>query len=352
MIGKKLNHLLLLRLDDDDDGAAQVDVNECTGKPESYDHPTNQNVKFWDLPGIGSPQYPGLETYVQKVQLDICHIFLIMANNRLNLVDVILANELKKQGKSFLFVRTKIDQDIRAEMRKRSFSEAAVLQKIRRDCIENLVDKAGKPIGSEDDIFLISNHDPDKWDFSRLTEAILDVLPRRQREALTLSLSNLTSLSKSILKRKVDVLKGRIILVAGLSAVVAAVPIPELAIAIDAALIFNEVKEYINQLGIPEERSEMFKALSFSTQKTIVTAQDRFSSVGKILALFAKEASVGLAVEEGTRYISFVGSAIAGTLSFGCSIVFLRNCLKEIEKVALAVLEEANQRSVDSLDRE
>ena len=130
-----------------------------------------------------------------------------------------------------------------------------MLQKIRRNCIKNLVDEAGKPISSEDDICLISNHHPDKWDFSRLTKAILDALPRYQREVLTMSLSNLTSLSKGVLKRKVDVLKGRIILVARLSAVAGMALVPGPSIAYDAAHVSDEVGEYKTPLGIPVEGS-------------------------------------------------------------------------------------------------
>ena len=59
-----------------------------------------------------------------------------------------------------------------------------------------------------------------------------------------------------------------------------------------------------------------------------------------------------VAAEEIARFIPVVGSVVAGTLSFGCTILFLRSCLNKIEKVALAVLEEANQRSVDNLDYE
>ena len=340
-----------LRLHEEDDGAAPVDVTECTTVPTSYDHPTYPNVKFWDLPGIGTPLYPDLETYRRKAQMNKYHTFLILTSFRFLENDIILASEIKKQGKSFLFIRTKIDIDVRAGKRKKSFSEAAMLQQIRRDCTEKLVDEAGKSIISEEDIFLISNHRSDKWDFSRLTEAILDALPKYKRAALTLCLNALTCLSQNILKRKVKVLKGRMVLVAGISAGVAVAPVPGLSIAVDSALMFNEVREYITQLGIPVEGSTIFKFLSLTTQRSVVATQVQFSSVTKVLALFAKEAGAGLAVEEATRYIPFVGPAIAGTLSFGCTIIFLRSCLKEIEKVALAVLEEAKQQSIDSLER-
>ena len=169
-------------------------------------------------------------------------------------------------------------------MRKKSFSEAAMLQKIRRNCIENLVNGAGNPISSEDEIFLIRNHHPDKWDFVRLTEAILDALPRYKRETLTMSLNTLTSLSKGILKRKVAIFKGRMILVAGLSAGAAAAPVPGLSIAVDAVLIFKEIREYKAQLGIPLEGSKIFEAVSFVTQKAIAEIHLQFSSLTKILS--------------------------------------------------------------------
>ena len=274
-----------------------------------------------------------------------------MASVRFTANDRILANEMKEQGKPFFFIRTKIDVDVKSEKRKKSFNEAAMLQKIRRDCGINLVDKADKSICSEEDIFLISNRHLGKWDFSRLTEAILDALPRYEREALTLCLNALTGLSKNFLERKVKILKGRIFLVAGLSAAVAVAPVPGLSIAVDALIMFNEVREYITQLGIPVQGSTIFNFLSSPTQRSVVATQVQFSSVPKILALLAKEAGAGLAVEEASRYIPFVGSAIAGALSFGCTIFFLRKCLNEIEEVALAVLEEAKQQSIDSLER-
>ena len=285
------------------------------------------------------------------MQLNKYNAFLILASVRFTANDRILANEMKEQGKPFFFIRTKIDVDVKSEKRKKSFNEAAMLQKIRRDCGINLVDKADKSICSEEDIFLISNRHLGKWDFSRLTEAILDALPRYEREALTLCLNALTGLSKNFLERKVKILKGRIFLVAGLSAAVAVAPVPGLSIAVDALIMFNEVREYITQLGIPVQGSTIFNFLSSPTQRSVVATQVQFSSVPKILALLAKEAGAGLAVEEASRYIPFVGSAIAGAISFGCTIFFLRKCLNKIEEVALAVLEEAKQQSIDSLER-
>ena len=106
--------------------------------------------------------------------------------------------------KSFFFVRTKIDVDVQGEKRKKAFKEDVTLSDIRKKSLENLKDL----IANDENVFLISSHKPNKWDFARLTEAILDGLPLRQRETLTLSLDLLTTQSKDILKRKADVLRG------------------------------------------------------------------------------------------------------------------------------------------------
>ena len=272
-----------------------------------------------------------METYLDKAQLDKYHTFLILANSRFTENDIVLAKEIKRQGKSFFFIRTKIDADVQSEKRKKSFSEAAVLQKIRRNCTKNLVDEAGKPISSKDDIFLISNHHPGKWDFSRLTEEILDALPKYQREALVLSLSALTSFSKNILKRKVAVLKERMIPVTGASAPPAMILIPVLSLTLDAALVSNVVRVYKAQLGIPEEGSERFGRLSPVTQKKFL---DLNIKLANSIQLASEATAKGLA--RFARYIPLVGPVIVGASTYA----LLRDSLKEIEEVSLAVLEE------------
>ena len=205
---------MFFRLYDDDERAAPVGVLECTREPTAYDHPTNTNIRFWELPGIGTPDYPDLETYCEKVHLEKYHMYLIFTANRFTKNDLELAKKVRSIGKKFFFIRTKIDESVRAEKRKRSFDEEAMLTKIRRYCLESL----GDLLTDEQDIFLISNHKPEKWEFARLTQAILDAQTRYQRESMTLALGQLiTRSSNAIFQRKVDVLRGRIWKVASVS---------------------------------------------------------------------------------------------------------------------------------------
>ncbi|XP_028405053.1 T-cell-specific guanine nucleotide triphosphate-binding protein 1-like isoform X2 [Dendronephthya gigantea] len=192
-------------LADDDEGAAETGVKETTRVAAKYPHPTNDKIFFWDLPGIGTPNYPDLETYSENVGLEKYDTFLILTAGRFTENDLALTKKVTAIGKSFFLIRTKIDQDYTNERRKKNFSEEMMLATIKNDCFENLKGFSG----ANRVVFLISNPYPAKWDFGRLTQAILDVLPFRQRESLTLSLGVLTSLSTDMLKRKADLLRGQ-----------------------------------------------------------------------------------------------------------------------------------------------
>ena len=169
-------YAMCFRLNDDDDKAAKVGVIETTRVPTAYHRPANPNIKFWDLPGLGTPNYPNMETYCKKVKLEKYHAFLIFSANRFTENDLKLATKIKSIDRKFFFICTKIDENVRSEKRKGTFNEDEMLEEIRSYCLENLVDQ----LRNEKDIFLISNHYPAKWDFKRLTHAILHELCSRE----------------------------------------------------------------------------------------------------------------------------------------------------------------------------
>ena len=76
------------------------------------------------------PRHGGL-AYCNQVNLERYDSFLIFTAGRFTEDDLKLARKIKSIGKNFFFVRTKIDVDVNAEKRKRSFNEEALLQKIR-----------------------------------------------------------------------------------------------------------------------------------------------------------------------------------------------------------------------------
>ena len=169
-----------------------VGAPEYFREPTPYDHPGNPNIKFWALPQMGTKNFP-VDTYCDQVQIGKYDAFLIFTDIRFLENDLKLAEKISSIDKKLFFIRTKIDENVRAEKRSKppgSFNEEAMLEKIRADCSKNL----GHLKSITEDIFLISNHHPAKWEFDRLIKAILDVLPRYQRETLTSSLGVLGSL--------------------------------------------------------------------------------------------------------------------------------------------------------------
>ena len=336
------------RLDDKDDRAAPVDIVECTTEPTAYDHPTNNKIKFWDLPGIGTPEYPDLDTYCNKVQLEKYHTYLIFTASRFLVNDLKLAEKVRLMKKKFFFIRTKIDENIRAEKRKRKqqFDEEAMLARIRENCFLSL----GNLLTDDQDIFLISNHDPDKWEFARLTQAILDALTRYQRESMTFSLGKvITRSSDDIFQRKVDALRQRIWKVATASGAVAAIPLPGLSIVLDGALILNELSLYRSQLGLPEIGSAEFVKLHVATKEKVLSVT---LTTAAQLSTYCASYAASTAIEEFTRYIPFVGPAIASSMSFSTTYYALSKLLTDVEKTAKVVLQEAAKKTAADLENE
>ena len=324
----------------DDENAAEVVLTETTVEPKEYYNPKNSKIKFWDFPGTGTPRYPDVEAYCNQLNLERYDSFLIFTAGRFTENDLKLARKIKSIGKNFFFVRTKIDLDVQAEKRKRSFDEEALLQKIRADCLNNL----GDLLSNQQDIFLISNHFPGKWDFSRLTTAILEALPRCQRESLTLTL---TRLYAYIVKQKVDILKGRIWMVATASAAAAAAPVPGLSIAVDSALILKEISYYRSQLCLPSLETSDFLKLSVATQGLIRDVSIQSTTQ---LATFLAPYALKSGIQEGVRYVPFIGSVIAGGLSFAITSSALRGYLQKVEEASLAVIQESVDKGCEDLD--
>uniref|UniRef100_A0A8K9UIQ2 IRG-type G domain-containing protein n=1 Tax=Oncorhynchus mykiss TaxID=8022 RepID=A0A8K9UIQ2_ONCMY len=153
-----------------DDGAAPTGVVETTMEAKAYPHPKYPNMKVWDLPGIGTANFKP-EEYLQKVEFDRFDFFIIVSSERFRANDITLAKEIQKRKKKFYFVRSKIDNDMRAEGRKETFDQEKTLETIRQYCIKGL-EGLGSP-----KVFLISGFDLGLYDFPDLQETMEKELP-------------------------------------------------------------------------------------------------------------------------------------------------------------------------------
>ncbi|XP_065429691.1 interferon-inducible GTPase 5-like isoform X2 [Chrysemys picta bellii] len=235
----------MLELDDDDEGAAKVGITETTMEPIAYLHPTLPNVKMWDLPGIGTPSFQP-DTYLQQVSFACYDFFIIVTSKRFRSCNADLAQEIQKMGKKFYFVRSKVDEDLRNESRKRNYNQETTLQTIRDDCVEKLRREGV----SSPQVFLISRWEFNQYDSPQLQETLASELDAHKRHIFLLALPNI---SGPILDKKKEALKSQIWKRALKSCAIAAVPIPHLSVSCDIDILVESMTEYCKVFGLDEE---------------------------------------------------------------------------------------------------
>lgn len=143
-------------------GAAETGVVGMMVEPKAYSHPQYPNVMLWDLPGIGSMNCPS-DTFFEQGNFRQYDLFIIITSGRFTKTDAKLVEEIKKLGKTFYLVRSKVDLDLVAA-RRRNGSEESTLEKIRADCLSH--------VEGETEVFLISSWHPDKFDFQHLQQTL------------------------------------------------------------------------------------------------------------------------------------------------------------------------------------
>ena len=121
----------------------------------------------------------------------------------------------------------------------------------------------------------------------------------------------------------------------------ALIPVPGVSIAADLILLKHEVDLYKSQLGLPEENSYKFRRMTPEVRKKLQKfCMTSAVQIGNLIAAYGASS----AVEEVARYIPFVGSVIAGSISFSSTYYFLKRCLSELESAALEFMDEINTR--------
>ncbi|XP_068098103.1 interferon-inducible GTPase 5-like isoform X3 [Hyperolius riggenbachi] len=332
--------------DDDEEGAAKTGVTETTMEPIAYPHLQFNNVKIWDLPGIGSPNFkPG--DYLKAVEFSRYDFFIIMSSERFRHNDMELAKEIKSMGKKFYFVRSKVDSDVHASQkrRKKSFNEQNILNEIRDNCTQNL-----RKGGIEDpQVFLLSCLDLDKYDFNEMQETLERELPNHKKHIFMLCLPNI---SLPILEKKRKALKKNIWILSVVSCGVAAIPVPGLSVACDVSILVKEMIKYRNAFGLNHSSLETLAnrfGKDVNELKSVIKSPIVLKEINKelVVTLLSRGAIGSLMfVEYLASNIPVVGTVAAGGISFATTYWMLSRFLKDIAEDAMRVLKKAIESPV------
>ncbi|KAK0131912.1 Interferon-inducible GTPase 5 [Merluccius polli] len=327
-------------IDDEDERAAPTGVVETTMEPESYPHPRYPNVILWDLPGIGTTKFPA-DQYLKRFGFEKFDFFIIVSADRFRENDVMLAEEIKKMGKKFYFIRSKIDNNLRAAERKRTYDEGETLQEIRENCIQGLEDQGV----TSPQVFLVSHFDLHKYDFPTLQETIEREMPSLKRDVLILALPDVC---RSVIHKKKEVFSSRIMYYALLSGGIAALPVPGLSIAVDALILVSALTTYVEGFGLDKTSLEklssdtktplpdLMKVMKCDISGKVVTKPlvvPMLSSFSAGVALSAAETFLSL--------IPFFGAIVKAPLSYRIINGFLSDTLDKLFVDAENVLKAA-----------
>ncbi|XP_031417340.1 interferon-inducible GTPase 5-like [Clupea harengus] len=320
-------------LQEPEEGSAPTGVKVTTKKLEEYPHPTMPNVKIWDLPGVGGEQFKA-KTYMKDVKFQTYDFFIIVSASRFTENDIMLANEIKKTEKNFYFVRSKTDNDVANEGRKR-VSEEATLENIRNSCEDNLSTFGSPPV------FLITSHNLERFDFQELVNTLEGDLPDHKRDALVMSLP---VYSKECLDKKYSEFKKAAWAVAITSGGIAAVPVPGLSLACDVAMVVSFLTRCYFSFGLNDKSLEKMSErvnkpiLAMVRESSLVMAIAEESS---LTTKIARRLAVAGVIESLCILVPVAGNIAAAGVSFVSTQSVLLEGLKELYSVAKRVIEMA-----------
>ncbi|XP_077312855.1 interferon-gamma-inducible GTPase 10-like [Lithobates pipiens] len=326
-------------LGDEDEESAKTNVVETTMEPTAYPHPKNKSVTYWDLPGIGTPNFKA-NAYLNKVQFQRYDFFIIIASDRFKENHILLAEEIQKMKKKFYFVRSKIDQDLQNSQTRRAktFNEKKILDTIRQDCFNSL--KCYFKCIKDDSVFLVSSFQPEKFDFSRLLKTFEEELPSHKRYVYLRALPNISS---QAIEMKKEALQSAIPWV-GLQAAAASI-VPGLSFFNEVFSLSYRIQGYVECFGLDKKSlSNLAERSGRSDLKDLMKSPFVINEITKDLVVRELEKRKGTAyliTKSIFSGIPFLGAAVAGPMSANSCCDLLHYSLNEISEDANVALKAA-----------
>ncbi|XP_072281542.1 interferon-inducible GTPase 5-like [Pyxicephalus adspersus] len=335
-------------LGDEDEGSAKTGVVQTTMVATPYSHPRHRNVKYWDLPGIGTDSFRPNE-YLKLVNLEQFDFFVIVTSERFKDCHIQLAQAINSMGKKFYFVRNKIDADLNASrtLRKSSYNEDQILKEIRNNCVKRLFE-SGIMFPR---VFLLSCLELEKYDFCLMQKTLENELPSHKKHVFLLSLPNTCF---QALENKRIAFRNQIWKHALVSAAKTSLLSPGLLFDADVDFLISTMQEYKETFGLDHIS---LKCLAKTFDKDV---HDLRSVIQSELVL--KEITYDLVVsllnrpqltEVARKIINYaavtvpmMGNMAAGGVAFGTAYWLLYSFLKDVAEDSRRVLSKALENTL------
>ena len=133
------------------------------------------------------------------------------------------------------------------------------------------------------------------------------------------------------------------VVVTSISAATGAVPFPGVGAVLDLPLIYLTIKRYYSQFGLDGVTTE--NLLIDQKHKEIMKRYQLGSSTDVINMLATRAYTLVTGIEEVSKYILTIGTALAASVSFAVTLHYLTRSVTEMEEAALAVCCDAVEQS-------
>uniref|UniRef100_A0A8D0HJX4 IRG-type G domain-containing protein n=1 Tax=Sphenodon punctatus TaxID=8508 RepID=A0A8D0HJX4_SPHPU len=317
--------------------AAETGIEETTMQVKPYPHPQLPDVTVWDLPGIGTPKF-NAKQYLKTVHFSRYDFFIIISSERFKDHDVQLAQAIRGMKKQFYYVRSKVDNDVKAVEKQGNHNVESVLDQMRTTCIKKLRE-AGEPSPR---VFLISSWDLWKFDFPFLQETLAKELDDQKRHVFMLALPNI---SKEILRKKKAALQTQVWQMASVSCAGGLVPLPGVSLLCDIATLVSNMVHFCIVLGLDDNsltRLANQVGKPFPELRSAVKKTPMAGNINKeyVISLLSKSLVCGAATvaELVLDFVPLLGSVAGGGLSFASTYWVLSSFLNDSEEDAQNVL--------------
>lgn len=304
---------------------ADVDVQTDTttvSKPYEWN-----GIYLTDLPGYNTKKFPANE-YLEKFKiLTNYDLFICVFEGKLSKENAEFFSLLKKKGKICIFVRNKADQ-IWDEEKSYEFLKIGIEEDLKKQInsfVENVVFTSCR----------------DNLGFDVLQKDILAVLDQSKRSRW---IKSSKAYSFDFLEKKKEEARKMTIRYAGISAANGLNPIPGLDVTVDISTLLALFSKIRTIYGLTDDNIEKYKLIS-PTSMQIGNSILKFATKEGLLILL-KRFGTQAVVKQFSKYVPFVGQAIAGTVGFAITksagLDYLENC----HKLASEILElELNKRN-------
>lgn len=261
-----------------------------------------KELEFADLPGYGTKNFPK-ESYFQKFDMMQFDLFLCVTSGKFHQADTEFFQELKKRGKVCIFVANKHDELWEDDA---TTGKEVPIKDLEQRKLNDIIKHVGELVK------VIFTSCRDNTGLDELIEEITNNLSAAKRERWT---RGAKAYSLRFLQEKRESCETYIAIASGAAAMNAINPIPGVDVAVDISIIFGIFKAIRECYGLSD--SELVSLAESTAPLMAQTANYVVQFATKEgVAIILKNYAVGETTKTITKYIPFVGQAIASGIGY------------------------------------